>query len=83
LTDNCLTLYLALHLPTKTTKRENKNKETENKEKAMYETIGQQAIVLLGIKRKSNGRVDTAWGDKSNEGLGRTIARIVHENETA
>lgn len=33
---------------------------------------------LLGIKRKANGRYDTAWGDKTAVGLFLTLRRVIN-----
>lgn len=42
--------------------------------------LGLRLIELLGLKRKrSNGRVDTEWGDKEPQGLGYTVERVVLE----
>ena len=41
--------------------------------------LGQEVIDGLNLQVQSNGRVDTTWGDKSPEGLGRTIACLVEE----
>lgn len=50
-------------------------------ESAAYEALGHDLINLLGlVKRRKTGRYDTSLGSKSTEGLGRTIARIVHEH---
>jgi hypothetical protein len=49
-------------------------------EAAQYEQLGLTLATLLLLKKKrSNGRYDTLWGDKSAEGLGRTVARMVRE----
>ena len=39
--------------------------------------IGVNLIGLLDLKIKRNGRVDTAWGDKTPVGLARTVRRIM------
>ncbi len=36
------------------------------------------ARVLMLKKKRDNGRWDTTWGDKTDLGLYRTVARIVH-----
>ncbi len=41
--------------------------------------LGHELILLLGLKVKHNGRVDTSWGDKTAKGLGATVRRIVNE----
>jgi len=43
-----------------------------------YLQIGEQIIELFGLKIK-NGRVDTSWGNKTVEGLGKVIERIIEE----
>lgn len=50
-------------------------------EAEIYENLGAELRAVLGLKvKRSNGRIDTQWGDKSLEGIGRTVARIVHEH---
>lgn len=50
-------------------------------------TETEQAIVgdvwarILLLKKKRNGRYDTAWGDKTPLGLYKTIVRMVGERE--
>ena len=41
------------------------------------EKLGNALIELLHLKVKSNGRVDTTWGDKTPIGLAATVTRIV------
>ena len=41
------------------------------------EKMGLEIIELLGLKVKANGRVDTAWGDKSPLGLVLTLKGIM------
>lgn len=41
--------------------------------------LGEQVIDALQLKPKKNGRVDMKFGDKTPEGLGRTIIRMVKE----
>ena len=36
-------------------------------------------ILLLGLKVKRNGRVDTSWGDKTPAGLYLTIKRFMEQ----
>jgi hypothetical protein len=43
--------------------------------------IGVNLIALLGLKLKSNGRVDTKWGDKTPKGLARTVRSIMGGEE--
>ncbi len=43
------------------------------------EDFGIKLIQLLGLHVKTNDRVDTADGDKTPEGLGKTIERYYHE----
>jgi hypothetical protein len=43
------------------------------------EKLGQALIHLLGLCAKRNGRIDTAHGDKTPIGLGRTVLRVVEE----
>ena len=38
-------------------------------------------LLRPGLKVKRNGRVDTAWGDKTPLGLYRTIERIIMPDE--
>jgi hypothetical protein len=42
--------------------------------------LGDKLIDILGLKVKRNGRVDTNWGDKTPEGLARTVQRILEEH---
>lgn len=46
-----------------------------SKERA--DKIGESLIEVLGLRVKKNGRVNTTWGDKSPEGLARTVERIL------
>jgi hypothetical protein len=39
--------------------------------------VGKNIIELLNLKVKKNGRVDTAWGDKTPAGLARTVKRAL------
>jgi hypothetical protein len=61
-------------------KETKKSRFTAAEEETMYFDLGMELIQILGLKIKRNDRVDTVWGDKSPEGLGRTAARIVHEH---
>jgi hypothetical protein len=40
---------------------------------------GEKLIEILRLRKKPNGRVDTAWGDKTPRGLYLTIQRIMEE----
>lgn len=44
--------------------------------------IGAKLIETLGLHTKTNGRVNTTWGDKTPLGLYLTVKRIIEENET-
>lgn len=45
-----------------------------------YEKIGQEIVKLFSLpKKRSNGRYNTSWGDKTLLGLGMTIERIYLE----
>lgn len=46
---------------------------------AEYTEIGNKLIELLDLKVKSNGRVDTAGGDKTPLGLAKTVQRVFDE----
>lgn len=50
---------------------------TINDEQA--EQLGKALIHLLGLTVKRNKRIDTAHGDKTLMGLGRTVLRVVEE----
>ena len=51
------------------------------KQRTTYRKLGNVIIKLLDLHVKSNGRVDLVdYGDKTPEGLGRTIARFVAEH---
>jgi hypothetical protein len=39
--------------------------------------IGEKIIEVLSLHKKQNGRVDTAWGDKTPLGLYLTVKRII------
>ena len=54
---------------------------TQHEEQEYFNALGLEVIRFLGLRTKRNGRVDTGWGDKSPEGLGRSIARITQEHE--
>lgn len=57
------------------------NPQTTSESQAIiYHNMGLELIQLLGLKVKKNGRVDTSWGDKSPEGLARTVERINHDH---
>jgi len=43
---------------------------------------GVEIIKLLSLKVKKNGRVDTAWGDKTPYGLVQVIKRILMEHKS-
>ena len=44
-----------------------------------YENLGVQIAALLNLEIKENGRVDTAFGDKTMIGLGKTFERMLDE----
>ena len=48
--------------------------------KARNEEIGRKLIEVLGLRVKANGRVDTAWGDKTPRGLAATVRRVIAES---
>jgi len=57
--------------------------KTEQEEAAQYDAIGAAIAELLHLKKnRETGRYETSYGTKSAEGLGRTVARIVHEGLT-
>ncbi len=43
--------------------------------------IGDEIIEMLHLKVKSNGRVDTTWGDKTPLGLYLTLQRMMGEEK--
>lgn len=45
------------------------------------QAIGEKLIEVLGLKVKSNGRVDTSWGDKTPSGLSLTVKRIIENKD--
>lgn len=45
------------------------------------DTIGRALAGALGLKLKKNNRYSLPGGDKSNEGLVRTIIRVLNDNE--
>lgn len=53
---------------------------TDKLTKEDLENIGQTVVDLLNLpKKRSNGRYNTSWGDKTLMGLGATIVRVVEE----
>lgn len=56
--------------------------KSDQEQSILYHELGLSLIQLLGLKVKSNGRVNTQDGDKSPEGLGRTIERLYYEETT-
>ena len=46
---------------------------------AQAQTVGEQLIALLDLRVKTNGRVDTAGGDKTPIGLARTVKRAIDD----
>lgn len=57
---------------------------TADEEAARYTHLGEGIAELLHLKKsREDGRYNTAFGTKSAEGLGRTVARIVKESEAA
>lgn len=42
-----------------------------------YEKAGELLIKVLQLKKKKNGRVATAWGDKTPLGLALTVERVL------
>jgi len=48
----------------------------------MARRVGEQIAQLLQLKRKRNGRYDTSGGDKTDCGLGRTVARVIADTLT-
>jgi hypothetical protein len=42
---------------------------------------GELLAEVLELRRKANGRVDTAWGDKTPLGLFKTVSRIINKGE--
>ena len=48
----------------------------------LYHNLGLEIKLALGLRTtRSTGRIPTVYGDKSLEGLGRTIAKLVHDYE--
>jgi hypothetical protein len=47
---------------------------------ANHEKVGAAVRELLRLKQNSGGRVETDWGTKSDEGLGKCIKRILEDN---
>ena len=59
------------------------NTETEQENAAKYDALGAAIAELLHLKKsRTDGRYSTSYGTKSAEGLGRTVARLVHEGLT-
>ena len=44
--------------------------------------VGERFVDMLGLTKNKAGRYTTTWGDKTLEGLGRCVQRIVEEART-
>jgi len=56
---------------------------TVQRESELYTELGNTLIHVLQLPIKTdNGRVDTVWGDKTPEGLARTVIRIINAHVT-
>ena len=69
----CLRLYLA----------DKANGENSQMNQETADRLGREIIAFLSLRVKRNGRVDTTWGDKSPEGLARTLQRIINTADQA
>ena len=49
------------------------------KETVLNIAVGQRIFELLNLKISKSGRIYTSYGDKTIEGLGATINRIIEE----
>ena len=47
--------------------------------KDQYKFLGQELVYMFDLPRLENGRYNTTWGDKTYEGLGRCVARLVQD----
>ena len=56
-----------------------RRKPTEAQKTKANEKIGLQIIDFFQLDKNPDGRYDTSWGDKTLEGLGASITRIVKE----
>ena len=56
-------------------------KELQNHVDNSGHELGLKLIEILQLKVKSNGRVETTWGDKTPPGLALTVKRIMSEND--
>jgi hypothetical protein len=43
--------------------------------------LGSELAELLGLRKKRNGRYNTAWGDKTPRGLWLTVRNTMRERE--
>lgn len=43
------------------------------------EKLGADVIAVLGLKKNKQGRYNTAWGDKTVQGIGATVSRLYNE----
>ena len=53
----------------------------EMEQKMEQKRRGELLIEVLALRKKSNGRVDTTWGDKTALGLYHTLKRIIDEGK--
>ena len=45
----------------------------------VYEELGEKIISFLHLKKDKSGKVSTAWGNKTPEGLGISIVKLVEK----
>ena len=53
--------------------------ETPSKETVLNVAVGQRIFELLNLKISKSGRIKTSFGNKTIQGIGATIARIIEE----
>lgn len=51
-------------------------------EAQMYESIGEELAEFFQLDKNSIGRYDTSWGDKTLQGLGRSVERVIQKEYT-
>ena len=42
--------------------------------------VGEQLIEMLNLTKNANGMYNTSWGNKTAEGLGRAVQRLLVES---
>jgi|TARA_Y100000034_G_scaffold129767_1_gene186855 hypothetical protein len=58
-----------------------KDLEERLKDDETADMVGKRLIAMLGLRVKTNGRVDTSIGDKTPAGLARTLLRFLDPDQ--